>query len=231
MQAKENGNDGVIIKNINDVGGTHTQYAVFNPEQIKSVNNKGTFDKSNSNIYFQSASNNIVDLTNEFEKTPTIDEVKIYINEIVENGTKFATLSPNWFVDIKKENSNKKQKRITNKILNKGNYKGLNKKETARYNKYLASLEKLLANAEYAGEKEDKQKIIGKYIDNITIEKKNNKFEISNIEFRKNYLEDIIYNHYKFNTPCNVYMYEDEYGIPLKLNHELKTKPVNIEIH
>ena len=71
--------------------------------------------------------------------------------------------------------------------------------------------------------KEEKQKIIGKYIDNITIEKKNNKFEISNIEFRKNYLEDIIYNHYKFNTPCNVYMYEDEYGIPLKLNHELKT--------
>ena len=71
--------------------------------------------------------------------------------------------------------------------------------------------------------KEDKQKIIGKYIDNITIEKKNNKFEISNIEFRKNYLEDMIYNHYKFNIPCNVYMYEDEYGIPLKLNHELKT--------
>ena len=71
--------------------------------------------------------------------------------------------------------------------------------------------------------KEEKQKIIGKYIDNITIEKENNKFEISNIEFRKNYLEDIIYNHYKFNTPCNVYMYEDEYGIPLKLNHELKT--------
>ena len=71
--------------------------------------------------------------------------------------------------------------------------------------------------------KEDKQKIIGKYIDNITIEKKNHKFEISNIEFRKNYLEDMIYYHYKFNTPCNVYMYEDEYGIPLKLNHELKT--------
>ena len=71
--------------------------------------------------------------------------------------------------------------------------------------------------------KEDKQKIIGKYIDNITIEKKNNKFEITNIEFRKNYLEDMIYNHYKFNTPCNVYMYEDEYEIPLKLNHELKT--------
>ena len=33
----------------------------------------------------------------------------------------------------------------------------------------------------------------------------------------------MIYNHYKFNTPCNVYMYEDEYGIALKLNRELKT--------
>lgn len=148
------GHDGVIVNQ-----GTWNEYVVFNPEQIKSVNNKGTFDRSNPNIYYQSeTSNNIVDLTNEFEKTPTIDEVKNYINEIVENGTKFATLSPNWFVDIKKENSNKKQKRITNKILNKGNYKGLNKKETARYNKYPASLEKLLANAEYAGEKENTKK-------------------------------------------------------------------------
>ena len=109
--------------------------------------------------YFQRATNNnVVDLTNDFEKAPSIDEVKAYINEIVENGIKFATLSPNWFVDIKKESSNKKQKRITNKILNKGNYKGLNKKETSRYNKYLASLEKLLANAEYAGEKENTKK-------------------------------------------------------------------------
>jgi hypothetical protein len=135
--------------------------SVFNPEQIKSVDNKGMFNENNPNIYFQRATsnnNNVVDLTNDFEKAPSIDEVKAYINEIVENGTKFATLSPNWFVDIKKESSNKKQKRITNKILNKGNYKGLNKKETSRYNKYLASLEKLLANAEYAGEKENTKK-------------------------------------------------------------------------
>ena len=161
LQAKENGNDGVIIKNINDVGGTHTQYAVFNPEQIKSVDNKGTFDKSNPNIYFQRATsnnNNVVDLTNDFEKTPSIDEVKAYINEIVENGTKFATLSPYWFVDIKKESSNKKQKRITDKLLNKGNFLKLNKPADNRHKKYVMSLEKLLANAEYAGEKENTKK-------------------------------------------------------------------------
>lgn len=111
--------------------------------------------------YFQRATsnnNNVVDLTNDFEKAPSIDEVKAYINEIVENGTKFATLSPNWFVDIKKESSNKKQKRITDKILNIGNFLDLSKQEKKRHNKYIMALEKLLANAEYVGESENKKK-------------------------------------------------------------------------
>lgn len=163
--ANRNGYDGVIVKNIRDGwsqgGKIATTYVVFNPEQIKSVNNQGTFDESNPNIYFQRATNdnnNVVDLTNDFEKAPSIDEVKAYINEIVENGTKFATLSPYWFVDIKKESSNKKQKRITDKLLNKGNFLKLNKPADNRHKKYVMSLEKLLANAEYAGEKENTKK-------------------------------------------------------------------------
>ncbi len=163
--ANRNGYDGVIVKNIRDGwsqgGKIATTYVVFNPEQIKSVNNQGTFDENNPNIYFQRATNdnnNIVDLTNDFEKAPSIDEVKAYINEIVENGTKFATLSPNWFVDIKKESSNKKQKRITDKLLNKANFLKLNKPADNRHKKYVMSLEKLLANAEYAGEKENTKK-------------------------------------------------------------------------
>lgn len=157
--ANRNGYDGVIVKNIRDGwsqgGKIATTYVVFNPEQIKSVNNQGTFDESNSNIYFQRATNdnnNIVDLTNDFEKAPSIDEVKAYINDIVENGTKFATLSPNWFVDIKGG------RRTTNKILNAGNYKNLEKMGRKRHNKYIMSLEKLLANAEYVGEKENTKK-------------------------------------------------------------------------
>lgn len=124
----------------------------------KSINNK---------IYFQSVYNSVVDLTNDFEKAPTIDEVKNYINKIIENGTKFATLSPEWLVDIKKETSNRKQKRINDKILNKSNFQGLNKQEQKRHNKYILSLEKLLANAEYAGAKEntkkDKKPNVAKY--------------------------------------------------------------------
>lgn len=153
---QKDGYDGIVFDK--NEGRT---YIVFNPEQIKSVNNQGTFDESNPNIYFQRATNNnnnVVDLTNDFEKAPSIDEVKAYINEIVENGTKFATLSPYWFVDIKKESSNKKQKRITDKLLNKGNFLKLNKPADNRHKKYVMSLEKLLANAEYAGEKENTKK-------------------------------------------------------------------------
>lgn len=53
--------DGLIVKNIrddwaqNDGGEIATTYIVFNPEQIKSVDNRGTFDESNPNIYYQSA--------------------------------------------------------------------------------------------------------------------------------------------------------------------------------
>lgn len=53
-------NDGVIVRNIrddwaqNDGGEIATTYIVFNPEQIKSVNNYGTFDAENPNIYYQS---------------------------------------------------------------------------------------------------------------------------------------------------------------------------------
>lgn len=160
-QIKSKGYDGIIQEEFN--GDERLKwnirkdkaFIVFDSEQIKSVNNQGTFDESNPNIYFQRATNNnnnVVDLTNDFEKAPSIDEVKAYINEIVENGTKFATLSPNWFVDIKGG------RRTTNKILNAGNYKNLEKMGRKRHNKYIMSLEKLLANAEYVGEKENTKK-------------------------------------------------------------------------
>lgn len=55
--AKKNGYDGIIIKDVNDTADISnirsTDYIVFNPNQIKSVNNRGTYDPSNDNIYHQ----------------------------------------------------------------------------------------------------------------------------------------------------------------------------------
>lgn len=47
---KKEGYDGIVVKTPN-----RTNYIVFSPEQIKSIDNKGTFDAENPNIYYQSA--------------------------------------------------------------------------------------------------------------------------------------------------------------------------------
>lgn len=61
-QAREDGYDGVIFENITDEGpygqgyGWDTRvYVAFSPTQIKSVNNRGTFDPNDPRILFQSA--------------------------------------------------------------------------------------------------------------------------------------------------------------------------------
>lgn len=57
--AKEQGYDGVVLKNVYDPGGMGslsypgTVYAVFSPTQIKSVYNRGTFSLDEDNIYYQ----------------------------------------------------------------------------------------------------------------------------------------------------------------------------------
>ena len=59
--AQRNGKDGVIVKDIRDdangKGRKADTYIVFNPNQIKSVNNRGTFDANNDNIYYQNKQN------------------------------------------------------------------------------------------------------------------------------------------------------------------------------
>lgn len=47
------GFDGLIIKHDEELGGT--SYVAFSPEQIKSVNNRGTWNASDPRIFFQSA--------------------------------------------------------------------------------------------------------------------------------------------------------------------------------
>lgn len=73
LVVKETGKyDGLIVKNIKDESGkidnkgleASTDYVVFEPNQIKSVYNRGTFDPNNDNIYYQGDKNkNIVKIT------------------------------------------------------------------------------------------------------------------------------------------------------------------------
>ena len=73
--AKEDGYDGLIARNIIDVGFTDltaenlpaaTDYVVFDSTQVKSIDNRGTFDSGNPDIYMQDAKTpDTSDLTSE----------------------------------------------------------------------------------------------------------------------------------------------------------------------
>lgn len=62
---KEEGYDGIIIENTNTDASKNnnkqnTQYIVFEPEQIKSVYNRGSFDENNKNIYYSKTKGDIL---------------------------------------------------------------------------------------------------------------------------------------------------------------------------
>lgn len=52
-EAKSNGHDGLIINDFADAGTVSTVYLPFDPTQIKSVNNRGTFDPNDARILNQ----------------------------------------------------------------------------------------------------------------------------------------------------------------------------------
>lgn len=54
QSAKLSGKDGVIIYNADTGAGIANEYIVFEPNQIKSTDNRGTFSANTGNIYFQS---------------------------------------------------------------------------------------------------------------------------------------------------------------------------------
>lgn len=58
--------------------------------------------------------------------------------------------------------------------------------------------------------KEEKQKIISTYIDNLVVEKKNDKTIIKETNFRSSFIIDLI-------------NYNKEYGLPISTNKEIKT--------
>lgn len=53
--AKASGKDGMIIYKADTGGGIANEYIVFEPNQIKSVYNRGTYDSRTPNIYYQAA--------------------------------------------------------------------------------------------------------------------------------------------------------------------------------
>lgn len=87
--------------------------------------------------------NGIVDLSEAFDKTPTIDEVKKYINKICEESKEFATISPDWIVKAPKGSYRKGH------VIFSDKWREISNAEKERHNKYVLALSEILDNAVY----------------------------------------------------------------------------------
>ena len=72
--------------------------------------------------------------------------------------------------------------------------------------------------------RDKKQKLFAKYIDFIELEKSDKEMDITNGHFRESFLMDMINNHAMYGTPYNFNLFEDDYGYPLRMNWEAKTR-------
>lgn len=72
-----------------------------------------------------------------------MDEVKVHISNLVQQGKQFKTLSADWIIDIPTSSRRKDH------IAKSCQFRYMNSAKKKRHNKYILALEKLLANAVY----------------------------------------------------------------------------------
>lgn len=92
-----------------------------------------------------------VDLTDEFDKVPTFEEVQKHLYEILDSSIFFKTKTKGYNIDIKQteeKRAGNKPTNVINKLTKKGNPKKLNPSAIKRNNKYLKVIEKLITNSE-----------------------------------------------------------------------------------
>ncbi len=72
--------------------------------------------------------------------------------------------------------------------------------------------------------RKERQKMIATYIDNLEISKNNNKLKIEHYHFRKSFLTDLLTFNEEYKLPLNYSLFEDEYGLSIPQNYEVKTR-------
>ena len=72
--------------------------------------------------------------------------------------------------------------------------------------------------------REERQKLIATYIDNLEVSKEDNKLIINHYYFRKSFLTDLLTFNEEYKLPLNYSLFEDEYGLPIPQNYEVKTR-------
>ncbi len=71
--------------------------------------------------------------------------------------------------------------------------------------------------------REEMKRIIATYIDNIEVKKVGEQTQLKYIEYRKNFLADLVNFHNEYGVPCNWSIFADSSGSKIAMNHEGKT--------
>lgn len=126
---------------------------VFNSKTVIENGGKGSgnFEHDGRPGEVGGSSSKAVDLTNYFTSNPTMQEVKEFLNKMVEEGKEFATSSPDWFVDIPSSSRKKDH------IAKSSQFQRMNKSQKNRHNKYVMALEDLLGSAQYLNSSPNKK--------------------------------------------------------------------------
>lgn len=101
------------------------------------------FRNDGKNSLYEKLTDNTVDLTNNFNKTPTIQEVKSHIKDLIDSGKVFDTLDDDWKIDVRGNTAK------IDHIAKSSQYGQMNKSKRNRHNKYVMSLEDLINNSKY----------------------------------------------------------------------------------
>ncbi len=77
--------------------------------------------------------------------------------------------------------------------------------------------------------REERQRILSHYIDEIIIERIGDKIDIKQVNFRESYQRELFDNHNKYGVPYNFELFGDKRGYPINMNKEVKSKKEVLE--
>ena len=138
-------------KNISDFA--QTDYIVFEPNQIKSVYNRGTFDPASDNIYYQTGEP-LTERENGYkiaDDNETVEAVVIPENAVPDFKTKRELV--NFIKEILGSERNITIKSTGDEVLvsNAGINRATAKSRSSEYNQVFGAVKSLLENAKYSG--------------------------------------------------------------------------------
>lgn len=114
-------------------------------QYYRSFNLNGELSNGNTQVLYDTP-DDFIDLTNSFDSTPTMEEVKNFLRESAKTGKKFETSSPDYFLDVL--DSSKK----IDHIAKSSNFKTMNKSQKKRHNKYVLAFDDISKTLKKNGE-------------------------------------------------------------------------------